>query len=64
MVDVALRWILDQPQVSSIIAGVTRREQIERNARASELAPLDAQTHARLAQFYLDQVREHIRGGI
>lgn len=64
LVDVALRWILDQPQISTVIAGVTRRDQIERNARASELPALDSATHERLAKFYFDRVRAHIRGGI
>jgi len=64
LLDVALRWILDQPQVSTIIAGVSRHQQILRNARASQLAPLDPQTHERLAKFYFENVRQHIRGGI
>jgi len=64
LLDVALRWILDQPQVSTIIAGVSRHQQILRNARASQLAPLDPQTHERLANFYFENVRQHIRGGI
>lgn len=64
LIDVALRWILDHPQVSTIIAGVSRQQQILRNASASELAPLDRQTHERLAKFYFEHVRQHIRGGI
>lgn len=64
LLDVALRWILDQPQVSTIIAGVSRHQQILRNARASQLPPLDPQTHERLAKFYFENVRQHIRGGI
>ena len=35
LADLALRWILDQPAVSTIIAGVTRPDQLEANAAAS-----------------------------
>ncbi len=64
LLDAALRWILDQPQVTSVIAGASSAAQIERNAKASDLAPLDSVLHKQLAQFYQERVREHIRGGI
>ena len=64
LVDAALRWILDQPQVSTVIAGASNARQIARNAAASELAPLSVDTHQALQQFYRDRVRQHIRGGI
>lgn len=64
LVDAALRWVLDQPQVSTVIAGATKASQIERNTNASELPPLNNTTHELLQQFYHDKVRQHIRGGI
>jgi aryl-alcohol dehydrogenase-like predicted oxidoreductase len=64
ILDVSLRWILDQPQVSSIIAGASRSSQVVRNAAASSLPPLSKELHALLAEFYREEVREHIRGGI
>jgi len=60
----ALRWILDHPAVSSIIAGASRAEQVAANASASGLPPLDADSHARLADFYQSAVKAHIRGSI
>lgn len=60
----ALRWILDHDAVSSVIAGVSRPEQVGINAEASGLPPLSQQTHDDLARFYADRVRPHIRGEI
>ncbi|HXI17415.1 MAG TPA: aldo/keto reductase, partial [Chloroflexota bacterium] len=34
--DLALAWLLSRPEVSTIIAGATRPEQVESNAKASE----------------------------
>lgn len=64
ILDVSLRWILDQPQVSSIIAGASRSSQVVRNAAASSLSPLSKETHTLLRDFYQEQVRQEIRGGI
>lgn len=60
----ALRWLLDQPAVSSVITGASRPEQIADNAAVSALPPLDAELHERLSRFYHDRVRSHIRGAI
>ncbi|ADZ92699.1 aldo/keto reductase [Marinomonas mediterranea] len=64
LVDVALRWILDHPQISSVIAGTTKAEQVMRNTQASALPPLSVELHQALAEFYKLHVRQHIRGGI
>lgn len=61
---VAMRWILDQPQVSTVIAGSTKAEQVVANAEISKLAQLPQALHQQLAQFYQTQVKQHIRGGI
>ncbi len=60
----ALRWLLDQPAVSSVITGASRAEQIEQNAAVSTLPHLDASVHEALSRFYHDMVRQHIRGDI
>lgn len=60
----ALRWLLDQPGVSSVITGASRPEQITANAAVSHLPPLPASVHKALAEFYRNQVRRHIRGAI
>ena len=62
MVQLALRWILDQPAVTTIIAGVSKPEQISENASASALEPLSADLHQQLSSFYFDTVRQTIRG--
>lgn len=64
MSEMALRWILDHPAVSSIIAGVSKPAQLDLNAAASARPPLSAQLHADLAAFYNNKVKQHIRGDI
>lgn len=60
----ALRWILDFPQVSTIIAGTSRPAQVAENAAASALPPLSPEQHAALSEFYTQKVRPHVRGAI
>lgn len=60
----ALRWLLDQPGVSSVITGASRPEQIAANAAASHLPPLPDALHDELFQFYHQHVRHLIRGAI
>lgn len=64
MAQLALRWILDHQAVSSIIAGVSRPEQIAENVRAASLPPLAAEIHEQLNDYYRDAVRPFIRGEI
>ncbi len=61
MADFALRWILDHDAVSSVIAGVSRAEQAERNARVSDLPPLPEATHAALRAIYEAQIEPLVR---
>lgn len=58
----AMRWILDQPAVSTIIPGATSAEQVQSNAKVSDLPSLDEDLHHALARFYKDKVAQHIRG--
>ena len=60
----ALRWILDQPAVSTIIAGVSRPAQLKDNVEASRMDPLPAALVENLKEFYVDKVRPEVRGGI
>ncbi len=62
LADLALRWCLDFDAVSTIIPGARNPEQALANARASSLAPLGAELHAKLADFYAREVTAHIRG--
>ncbi len=60
----AIRWILDHPAVTTVIAGASKAAQVQSNAEASRLAPLTEKTHKALSHFYRDQVRGQIRGAI
>jgi len=57
----ALRWCLDHPAVTTVIPGARNRAQAEANA-ASDLPPLPADVHARLRDFFLQEVRPAVRG--
>jgi aryl-alcohol dehydrogenase-like predicted oxidoreductase len=63
MAQMAQRWLLDHEAVTTIITGVSRPGQARENIVASTLASLPADLHARLAKFYSEEVRPHIRGG-
>ncbi|WP_250463591.1 aldo/keto reductase [Microbulbifer litoralis] len=60
----ALRWILDHEAVSTVIAGVSRPEQIDSNVRAAALPRLEAARHEALASYYHEQVKPAIRGQV
>lgn len=60
--DMANRWILDHPAVSSIIPGASAPEQIARNAKVSGLPPLSDAYHAKLSAYYNANVASQIRG--
>jgi len=60
----ALRWILDHPEVSSVIAGVSRPEQIADNVAASERKSLFPALMKQLGVWYDSAVKPEIRGGV
>jgi len=60
----AMRWLLDQPAVSTIIAGATKAEQVTANAATSALPNLSEEVHSLLKDYYYKEVKQHIRGGI
>lgn len=62
MAQMALRWILDFPAVTTIIPGASSREQVQSNVSVSSLPRLSAELHQTLHEFYQGQVKEHIRG--
>lgn len=61
MAQMAMRWILDQPAVSTIIAGATRPAQAADNASVSALPPLSPELHRRLADFYRSKVEATVQ---
>jgi aryl-alcohol dehydrogenase-like predicted oxidoreductase len=62
MAQFALRWILDQPQLTVVIPGARSAEQAAANAAAADLAPLDEQTHAAVRRVYDELVAPHVSG--
>ena len=60
----ALRWILDQPAVSTIIAGVTRPDQLRANVDTTKREPIEPELVEKLHDWYQDKVRPEIRGRI
>ena len=58
----SLRWILDHPEVTTVIPGATKIEQIRGNVSASDLPPLPIETHTKLRALYDERVRPAIRG--
>lgn len=60
----ALRWILDHPQVSTVIAGASKSEQVALNCLASEQAMLGNETHKEIQHFYQHNIQQHIRGPV
>lgn len=60
MAQMAMRWILDQPAVTTVIAGASRPEQVDQNASASDLGPLPEALHRKLADFYRSDIEPAI----
>lgn len=63
LAQMAMRWILDHPEVSVVIPGASSEKHVRENAEVSSLPPLDESLHQRLRDFYCSSVRDHIRGG-
>ncbi|QEL15793.1 aldo/keto reductase [Limnoglobus roseus] len=62
MPEMALRWILDFPAVTTIIPGARNPQQALTNAKPSKSKPLSEQTHEKLRRFYQEQVASLVRG--
>ncbi|WP_045859083.1 aldo/keto reductase [Teredinibacter purpureus] len=61
MAQFAMRWILDQPAVTTIIPGASSPSQVAKNVAVSALAPLPAALHDDLYAFYLEHIENNIR---
>jgi aryl-alcohol dehydrogenase-like predicted oxidoreductase len=60
----SIRWILDHPQITSVIAGASSAEQVRENASVDQLTPLSKEVHKQLQAFYYLNVKQHVRGNI
>nr|WP_297429981.1 aldo/keto reductase [uncultured Actinotalea sp.] len=56
----ALRWIVDQPGVTTVIPGASRPDQARANAAAADLAPLTDAQQDELRRVYDERIREHV----
>jgi aryl-alcohol dehydrogenase-like predicted oxidoreductase len=56
----ALRWIIDQPGVSTVIPGARNPEQVRGNAAAASIAPLREEQLAGVKDVYDRLIREHV----
>jgi aryl-alcohol dehydrogenase-like predicted oxidoreductase len=60
MAQTALRWIVDQPGVSTAIPGARNPEQARANAAAAELMPMSSAESQNVRDVYDDLVRPHV----
>jgi aryl-alcohol dehydrogenase-like predicted oxidoreductase len=58
----SLRWILDHPEITTVIPGATKIEQVKNNVAASDLAPLSKDIHSKLRELFDKKIRTSIRG--
>lgn len=58
----ALRWLLDQSAVTTIIPGASRPEQAKANAAVAEMQALSKEARKQLGGFYADHISMKIRG--
>jgi aryl-alcohol dehydrogenase-like predicted oxidoreductase len=58
----AIRWILDHPEVTTVIPGATRVSQVISNVSASDLPPISTKAHRRLRDLYDSEIMGKIRG--
>jgi aryl-alcohol dehydrogenase-like predicted oxidoreductase len=61
LAQMAQRWILDHPAVTTVITGASKQTQVRENAAVSALSPLTGDLHQRLRRFYDESVAHHIR---
>ncbi|WP_339818261.1 aldo/keto reductase [Paenibacillus sp. FSL R7-0216] len=62
MARAAMRWILDQPEVTCVIPGFRNVRQVEDNLGAIGVPSFSEAELMRLAAFYQNEVAQHIRG--
>lgn len=60
----AIRWILDHPEVTTVIPGASKVYQVESNVQASELETLSESAHTQLRDLYDREIRGIIRGEV
>jgi aryl-alcohol dehydrogenase-like predicted oxidoreductase len=56
----ALRWVIDQPGVTTVIPGARNAEQVRGNVAAADLPPLTGSQLADLERLYDERIRAHV----
>jgi aryl-alcohol dehydrogenase-like predicted oxidoreductase len=56
----ALRWVIDQPGVSTVIPGARNPDQVRGNAAAASLAPLSQDQLTGVRDVYDRMIRAHV----
>ncbi len=56
----ALRWVIDQPGVTSVIPGATSVDQVRLNVAAGEAEPISAEYRQAVRRIYDEQIRQHV----
>jgi aryl-alcohol dehydrogenase-like predicted oxidoreductase len=64
MAEWSLRWILDHPQVTTVIPGASKIAQVNSNVSASSLPPITEGAHDALRKLYDEKIRAVIRGRV
>lgn len=62
MAEQSIRWILDHPQVTTVIPGASKISQAQSNVNASLLSPLSTEVHRQLRSLYDAEVKPVIQG--
>ena len=57
---IAIRWVLMHPEVSVVIPGASRAEQVRSNIQTAELDPLSEQQMQAVTDIYNNYLRETI----
>jgi aryl-alcohol dehydrogenase-like predicted oxidoreductase len=60
MAQFALRWIIDQPGVSTVIPGARNAEQAQGNVAAADLPALTEEQQAAVREVYESRIRPHV----
>ena len=58
----AVRWILDHPEVTTVIPGATKIAQVQSNTEASSFPHLPSETNRQLRALYDSKIKPRIRG--
>ncbi|MDM5329492.1 aldo/keto reductase [Neobacillus sp. CF12] len=62
MASAALRWILDQKEITCIIPGFKNSKQVEDNLSALDTKPFSIEEQKEIQRFYQEKVRDFVRG--